>query len=344
MAMFNRFLRYVGSLLALLLVVQGCESVDVVADSVADAVSDDAEVGTDVGDIGNSASDVLVGMFVVKMTAPVVEGSEVVKAGKTSFIGAVSDGPSPLQVIYEQYAAEGQCVFYKPRIPFCSTSCGEGVCVEDEICMNYPNVKAVGLLHVTGLMTSAGSSDFTLEDQSGNYQAAGETGLAYPAFAEGDTISVAAEGSDFADAFSLQVNGISQLVLTGDSYVLDGSTPLDLKWTAPIINVESSIGVVLDISHHGGTKGKIECRGVDNGELVVPASLIGELLDLGASGYPSVIVTRTVSDYVTIPAGKVGLEISSGAEHQVVVPGITSCTDDSQCEDGQTCQTDLVCR
>jgi hypothetical protein len=117
-----------------------------------------------------------------------------------------------------------------------------------------------------------------------------------------------------------------------------------LSWTAPRAG-GGKVHVKLDISHHGGSKGRIECDADDTGAIELPATLVSELLQLGAAGFPTVIVTRKgpVGSAVLAP-GRVELTVSSEAEHAVLVPGIVSCTDSSECPMGQTCQPDLTCK
>ena len=71
---------------------------------------------------------------------------------------------------------------------------------------------------------------------------------------------------------------------------------------------------------------------------------LGQLLDLGVAGYPSVIVTRSATGTTTIAPGRVDLVVSSMVERPVTIPGLTSCTSDADCTGGQTCQSDLTCK
>jgi hypothetical protein len=121
------------------------------------------------------------------------------------------------------------------------------------------------------------------------------------------------------------------------------NTPLSLAWTPPSAQ-GSEIHIKLDISHHGGTKGKLECVLPDTGSVMIEPSLITMLLDLGAAGYPTIVVTRSYRGRATTIDGEVNLVASSSVEKPVNVPGIISCTDTSECPMGQTCQTDLTCR
>jgi hypothetical protein len=166
--------------------------------------------------------------------------------------------------------------------------------------------------------------------------------LAYPPFAESDAVALTAAGEYFA-AFNLSAKGIAPLALTTTEFPLKSGQALPLAWTK---GAESSakIHVVLNISNHGGTKGKIECDTADSGALTVSAALITKLLNLGVAGFPTVKVTRHVIGSTVIAQGRVELEISSTVEHAVTVDGLTSCTDKAMCPDGQDCQDDLTCK
>lgn len=287
------------------------------------------------GDSGGGDPMVLVGSFLVQVNEPTDTG-----AGTTTVIGKVYDGRSPDTVVWEGGTAMGDCQLFEPRVPFCSTPCGgSAACVEDETCVPYPSALDVGEVTVTGVATADGDSSFTMEAIAGNYQP--KVSLAYPAFAAGDPIGLAAAGGDIG-GFDIAGVGIDQLVAGGDPIPLSHDTDVQLTWTAAA-EPNTNIHVKLDISHHGGSKGKIECDTADTGTLTLPAALVGELLDLGVAGFPTVILTREATASTTIAAGRVDLVVSSAVERAITVEGVTSCTDDTQCADGQTCQADLTC-
>jgi len=125
---------------------------------------------------------------------------------------------------------------------------------------------------------------------------------------------------------------------------VESGKPLPISWTAPGKAGQTRIYVKLDISHHGGTKGMIECDADDTGSLELPSALVTKLLELGVAGYPTIIVARRATGSTTIAQGRVDLVISSQIEQAVVIPGLTSCTADTDCPMGQTCQSDLTCK
>lgn len=282
--------------------------------------------------------NVLAGTFQVLLVPPVSS-----TPGYTTVVGKVYDGPSPSQIIWTQAAQGGDCKLSTPRVPFCSTPCGgSAVCVDDDTCQAYPTARSVGAIQVKGLRTSTGATEFSMSPIANNYQPPGTVSLPYPAFSEGDELSLTAAGS-YYPAFTLKGRGITPLQLLDTPLTLQRGQPLALHWTPAGQTDVSTIHVKLDISHHGGTKGMIECDTADTGSLQLPAELVTQLLDLGAAGYPTIIVTRKSVGSVTIAPGRLDLVVSSEVEHAVVVPGITSCTSNADCPSGKTCKSDLTC-
>jgi len=290
------------------------------------------------GSAGSSAGDPskLVGSFQVKVTPK----SDVADAS-TSIVGRIYDGPTPVTTIWEKPQADGDCKLTTPRNPYCNTPCGgSAACVEDDTCLAYPTAHDAGAVTVTGVKAADGSAPLTLTLVNNTYQAGT---LSYPPFAEGDAVSLTAAGSSYFPTFTLSSKGIAPLELTSADLALKSGQPLALTWTK---GGESSatIHVKLDISHHGGSKGQIECDTADSGALTVSAALVTKLLNLGIAGFPTVIVTRYVIGSTVIAPGRVELEISSTVEQGVTIDGLHSCTDKKDCPEGQECQADLTCK
>jgi hypothetical protein len=103
------------------------------------------------------------------------------------------------------------------------------------------------------------------------------------------------------------------------------------------------VHIKIDISHHGGSRGQIECDADDTGALTISAELMTELIKLGVAGFPSVILTRASTDSAKIEVGRVELAVSSKTERIVTVAGYESCTADSDCPDSGVCLPDLTC-
>jgi hypothetical protein len=295
-------------------------------------------------DASVAGSNDIVGHINVKLTPPTpATPVSAAKVGSTSVSGKVYDAPLPSATVWDMVAEAGDCKLLEPRAPFCDPPCSGGVCVEDDECKPNPTAHSLGTLHVTGLKTTSGMTAFDIEPINNNYMNPAAASLPYPAFQEGDAIGFASSGGDYAP-ISAMLDGIAPLELTGDAYALTPDKPLLLKWTPPATTAQSRIAVQLDISHHGGSKGKIECESADSGSLEIAASLVTQLIDLGVAGFPTVIATRSASTTAPIAPGLVEFEVSMAQERAVSVPGLASCTSDGDCESGKKCQTDLTCQ
>jgi hypothetical protein len=294
---------------------------------------------------GTGDPTILVGSFQVKLVPPVAATpNSPAVPGSTAVLGKVYDGPTPAQIIWEKALQEGACTLSTPRVPFCSTPCGgSAVCVEDEKCQDYPFAHSAGKVTAKGLHPEGGGDSFTMDPIVNAYQVPVGVKLPFPAFAEGETITFSASG-DYYSAFTVESTGVAPLVFGNSMITLETGKPLPISWTAPAKAGTSRIYVKLDISHHGGTKGMIECDTDDSGSLDISAALLTKLLDLGVAGYPSIIVTRKATGSTTITQGRVDLVVSSSIEQPVNIPGLTSCTANTDCSAGQTCQSDLTCK
>ncbi|MFC1609431.1 hypothetical protein ACFL6C_00600 [Myxococcota bacterium] len=275
-------------------------------------------------------SDAAVGAFQVKVVAATTT------PGYTSVFGKVFDGSTPQPLVWEETATVGDCELLVPRAPFCGEPCeGGSICVEDDECQGYPDALSVGTVVVQGIETASGATEFSMDPIANNYQPA--VSLAYPAFSEGDAIEFDPAGTAAFAAFTLNAKGIEELDLVNDSIQVEHGLAINLEWVGPGQSGISEIHVKLDISHHGGPKGKIECLTEDTGSLQLTAGMLGQLLDLGYAGFPTIIVTRQSTGSATTAVGRVDLVVSSGAEKEVLIPGLISCNEDGDCPTGQTC-------
>jgi hypothetical protein len=245
-------------------------------------------------------------------------------------------------VIWTVTKEDGDCRLEVPSVPFCDGGCAGGVCVADGECQPYPTAHTVGEVTLSGVNVTGGQAELTLKEIAKAYQPVAGTTFAYPPFAEGDTIAVHAAGGDYA-AFDLTAKGVAPLTFTSTNFALAEGAELVLGWDAAADPKSSQIHVKLDISHHGGSRGMIECDADDTGELTISAALISELIGLGVAGFPSVIMTRVSSGSAEIAVGRVELVVSSKVERLVTVAGVDSCTEDMDCPDGGVCQADLTC-
>lgn len=298
-----------------------------------DAAPVDTKTDAGVGD-----PSVVVGAFNIQL---VPAAGEV--AGLTSIVGRVSDGPAPSTIVWGTSRTEGPCSLETPRVPFCDPGCGgSAACVEDGVCQRYPSARSVGTVKVAGLRGPAGLVEVTLGLVSNTYQLRDASALVFPSFTELDALRLEASGG-VVDSFEIETNGIAELVLTSTSPRVAPGEPLELTWVPALDSTKSMIHVKLDISHHGGTKGMIECDVSDEGAWTLSAGILTDLLNLGVAGFPTVILTRSSVGGATISLGRVELRVISIVERSVEIPGVASCTDDAQCPLGQGCRADLTC-
>ena len=177
-----------------------------------------------------------------------------------------------------------------------------------------------------GIKTKDGTSTFTMDPVGGNYQPIGIV-LDYPPCAEGETVTVSAPGGTSSKAISVSGRGISQLVVLNDSIVLEDGKSITVQWTPPATNAANTrIFIMMDISHHGGTKGKIEVECADNGSVTIPGTLIDQLKALGYFGFPKMEVTRRAVARDT--ATNVELVFESKVVKYLQIPGLISCNGD----------------
>jgi hypothetical protein len=336
-------------MLALALAIAGCQpgsesEETTTASETGSQAESDGSGGDDTGTGGGGDPGLLVGSFQLQLSEPkAASGDQPATPGTTTLFGKLYDGTTPQTLVWETGTEAGACRLLTPRVPFCSTPCGgSAACVEDETCQDYPTAVSAGEVTVSGVATTGGDTSFVMTPIADNYQPPAGTTLAYPAFAEGDAITLEAAG-DMLAGFELEATGVAELQLEADELTLDPTADVQLAWT-PAGTGEPTIAVKLDISHHAGTKGMIECETDDTGSLAIPAALVAELLDLGVAGYPTIIVTRRATGSATTAAGRVDLVVSSQVERAVVIEGLVSCTDAAECPDGQTCGADLKCQ
>jgi len=169
--------------------------------------------------------------------------------------------------------------------------------------------------------------------------------ITYPGFAEGDVLELTADGSEFTGAFRIVASGVSELALSGAATLtLTSGQPLALAWDGATDPTASVVHVKLDISHHGGSKGMIECDVPDTGALSIEAALADQLVALGVAGFPTIIATRSSIGHTNVADGHVDLIVSSKVEVPIAIPGLESCTETSECTPPKTCQPDLTCK
>jgi hypothetical protein len=286
-----------------------------------------------------AGSDTVVGTFQVQVLA----ADDDPTTGMTKVVGQVSDGPVPSNVIWTETKKDGGCHLETPTVPFCAAGCAADVCVADDVCQAYPVAHTVGAVTLKGVKLVAGGTELPLKEIAHAYQPTAGTALAFPPFTTTDDITLQAAGGDYA-AFELSAKGVDPLSFTSTDFELEDGKPLVLTWDGATDPKSSQMHLKLDISHHGGVKGIIECDGDDTGTLTISAAMISELLGLGVAGFPSVVLSRLSLDTARIAPGLVKLEVSARTEHYVTVKGVDSCNVTEDCPKGKTCATDSTCQ
>jgi hypothetical protein len=293
------------------------------------------------GDAGGGDAPALFGGFTIKFVAGVpATASAAAKPAYTSLLGKLLDAEAPEAIVWELADAADGCELRTPRVPFCEAGCGgTAICTEDDRCTELPASQDVGEVKVSGL----GPAPFGMEWVAGNYQAPESSTWPYPPCSAGEPIDVGTEAGA-PRALALEAACIEPLETEGDVAIETGK-PLALTWTAPPQPSTTRMHVELDISHHGGAKGVIDCDVDDDGAFAVPASLVDQLVALGVAGFPTALLSRVASDHGDTPeTAHVSLLVSSSVERPIAITGLTSCAGDGDCGDGETCQPDATCK
>ena len=197
------------------------------------------------------------------------------------------------------------------------------------------------MMTVTGLKTTDGVTSFTIDPLSNNYRLIGLT-LQFPPAQEGGLITVSAAGGGTVPAFEMSVKAIKPLVVLNDSIPCGDGQDINLRWEVASDPSQSTIHYLVDVSHHGGIKGKIEGTCPDNGAFTIPATLLDQLKSFGIFGYPKIEVTRQASGINATVKAKIVME--SKVTLLLSIPGYYSCMDDTECPNGMTCGDGFLCR
>lgn len=278
----------------------------------------------------------LYGAFNVTLV-PAME--DTMSAAMTSIIGRVRDGVTPDPSVWKLEQEQDGCKLYVPVAALCTPSCGSAaVCGADNTCIPYPKSTTVGTVTLTGI----GADPITMDPIADNYQPKAGSSVPYPPCSEGAMVGLKADGGSHA-GFEIAATCIAPLVFAGP-ILYERGKPLRATWTAPAKLTENGIAVKLDLSHHGGSKGKIECEIADDGSFEVAPAMIDALVDLGVAGFPTISLTRKSVAAASGKASHVTLNITSPQEQPIEIPGLTSCSEDKDCPMGKTCQADRSCK
>lgn len=276
-----------------------------------------------------------VGAFTISLIAASADST----TGRTRVTVTVADVPVPEPIVWDTVSTVNGCSLLSKRVPFCEGCGDDEVCVEEDVCAAEPTRLSVGGVSLTGL----GDGTVELEITTGSFYQLGEISLPYPPFDEGDPVLLTAEGDELA-GFSVESKGIDELVLLGEDPIpVSSGEPFTLDWRPARLPGNSRILVDVAISHHGAQRARVYCEVADSGSLEIAAEQITDLLAMGRSGWPAVVVTRIASGSTMTAAGPVKLDVISTISRALDIPGIVSCASDDDCPPEQTCQDDLTC-
>ena len=289
--------------------------------------ADGGGVGGASGAGGGDAGTGLTGSFIITLKSEP-------DPAFTNFVGRIYDGTQPPFQVLKLDSEESGCQLLVPKAPFCMGGCSGGVCVDDDTCVLYPNLVGLGTVDVTGLKVGAFSIP---ESQTKVYQVTPT--LPPNACDEGADIDVR------SNRLTLQGKCVAPLELTAmptDKIPVRSGMPVRVLWKAPGQAGLSRVEIHLDIAHHGGKKGEINCDVPDTGSFDIPAALTTKLIGLGLAGFPTINVRRVHTAYA-VNESKVRIQIDSDLERQVET-GVVSCNDTMPCPAGQMCGVDQTCK
>jgi hypothetical protein len=252
--------------------------------------------------------------------------------------GFMYDGPPAALVLWDKKKTDGECALYQPRTPFCELCATGEVCVDTNVCRKPPATHDVGTVTLTGLSAPSGANPLALTpvtNVAGTTYLCAET-LPVPPCAAGGPIALSATGKGDYPSFTVQTQCIAPLVVTNPTVTLEPGKPFVLAWT-PSALTTARIDLEFDLSHHGGSKGKVICETADSGSLQVSSTLVDSLLALGVTGFPKADIKRVVKGTTPVGAGQAELVVYSDLSFVVEIPGLISCQTDAECPTGQTC-------
>ena len=255
----------------------------------------------------------------------------------TSLVGHVYDRkPTRTDFVLKLDQEQDGCQLLVPISPFCDPECGsDAVCTADNVCTPQGIPQGVGDVSVHGLK----SGEFTMPPTppAFAYQPSGDVHLPYPPCDEDAEIHL--EASDF----SITGRCITPIALGGpDPISVSSGQALHLTWTAPANPDHSRVSIHLDLAHHGGKKGEINCDVPDTGSFDVPEPLMTRLISFGLAGFPTVEVARVSRASASAAAG-IELVMKAGVT-RALDTGVISCSEIEPCPSGQTCLENRTCK
>ncbi len=292
------------------------------------------------GDDGGATPDADISDLVWAPCAPAtrVGGFEILLTDLyTAVQGKVYDGVVPGNVL-ETVTTDGDCRLVEAPTLVCDPACdGTQTCDTGGTCIPYPVAVSVGDATVTGLkvpvtMSPTGPTNF--------YTNPGE--LPNPGFDPGAAIALDTDGGAY-QPLHLEGWGVTQLAVAATEVTVESGAAVEVTWTPPPEDGPSRVRINLNINGHGLIGTHVLCEAADTGSFTIPEPLVTALVADGVSGFPTLEVTRASADSATIAPGCVDLVVQSAVVLEVIIPGLTSCDNDDDCEAPETCQGDLTC-
>ena len=256
----------------------------------------------------------------------------------TGIEGRVHDGVVPSNVP-EVINTEGDCSLLRGRNLFCDPACGsQETCDDTGSCIAYPAGRSVGDVSVTGL-----KAELSMSPSASSKSYTNPPMFPHPGYDEGDIFSLTAAGGDY-DTFTLTTWGVAMFETSSSEILVEADSPIDLEWTPPSSDGPAKVHVEVNINNHGVTSAWIACDVADTGSTSIAASLVTELVELGFSGYPTVLIRRQSAASTEIEPGCVDFVASSEVTLDAAIPGLVSCSQNEDCPPDQNCQDDLTCQ
>lgn len=253
----------------------------------------------------------------------------------TSVEGKVVDSVTP-SLVPEQLESEGECRLVRlpnllcdPGCPASTQTCGPG-----NQCLPLPVALDVGTVSVAGLVREV---EMTANAATGNYRPP-PPALPHPGFEPGAALRLSSSGGAAAP-FELWGWGIDVFEPGPDPIEVAEGQPVRFGWVAPAEPGPARINARLNINNHGSSNTWLECDVPDTGSAELPASLVDALIAQGASGFPTLTISRRTATSTELEPGCVQLLVRSEQALDVSVAGIVSCESSEDCPDGQTCST-----
>ena len=280
--------------------------------------------GTSGGGYKACAESERIGRFTLELKLPAGDSP-----GISQITGRVLDGIDPRSVWQELASAEGCQVIIGPTST-CAVACPSGMVCRAGTCAPEPASHGVGTVNVTGLAIPVTMMPLTNKSYYGPIP----SGTSFPPFTPGLPIGLQAAGGDYAP-FTLTATGIDLLDVPADQPLMlvtkTPNPPLTVRWSAPTRAGSTRMELLMDIAHHGGVAAKLACDLPDTGSGTIPGGLLDTLVGRGTAGFPEITLTRQSVDSTTITPGCVEFGVTLSVAVPLMVDGVISCSDDTQC-------------